>query len=204
MTKRLHPGTLLLVAACTAACGEVGSYYDDDQDPSNTGSLDGGGLGSSVPDAGGSDAAGGDGGVPWDARFGDGGGAGDASTWDASPAPDAGGNSWDASVADAGGYDAAQPDAGGGGGSDSGTPGNQCSTLTYNSFGQQFLSSYCTGCHGAVGAVRGIRLDTLENLVSRKGGAKSAVLSGAMPQGTNRPSTADRERFGQWIDCGPN
>jgi hypothetical protein len=208
----LHPRTLLIVAALCAACGEDGYSADDfdDQtgDPSNAGGWDAGNQGGGTGGTGGAgaDAGRADGSVPWDARFDAG---GPAPGWDAGAAPDAAWNSGsDAGRADAAiGTDAAAADAGSDASrADASTPdaaSNTC-TLTYANFGQQFLTSYCVGCHGAVSPRAGVRLDSLGGITARKVQAKAAVLNSIMPQGTNRPSAADRERFGQWIDCGPN
>jgi hypothetical protein len=200
----LHPRTLLLVAALCAACGEDGYEDYDDQtgDPSNAGAWDAGNQGGGTGGAG-ADAGRADGSVPWDARF-DAGGPG--SGWDAGAAPDAAWNSSDAGRADAA-SDAAWAEAGADASrADASAPdaaGGSC-TLTYANFGQQFLSNYCVGCHGAVSPRGNLRLDSLASITARKAQAKAAVLNSVMPQGANKPSAADRERFGQWLDCGPN
>ncbi|HVZ33998.1 MAG TPA: hypothetical protein VG963_16340 [Polyangiaceae bacterium] len=146
-----------------------------------------------------------------------GGGAADAGTWDAgksSSAPDAGkawvdsgsawhdsGSAWAAdsgstSWGDAGSKDAGHSDGGAGGGS--------CSALTYASFGQQFLTSYCVGCHGSTLVSGGVRLDSLSNLQSHKAAVKSAVADGTMPQGSKKPTSDERTQLENWIDCGAN
>jgi hypothetical protein len=207
----LHPRTLLIVAALCAACGEDGysaeDYDDQIGDPANAGGWDAGNQGGGTGGTGGASADAGrtDGGLPWDARFDAG---GSAPGWDAGAAQDAGWNSgadagradaasgtdaaWAEAGADASRADASAPDAAG-----------SC-TLTYANFGQQFLTTYCVGCHGAVSPRANLRLDSLAGITARKVQAKAAVLNSVMPQGTNKPSAADRERFGQWIDCGPN
>lgn len=82
--------------------------------------------------------------------------------------------------------------------------GSTCDTLTYDSFGQMFLSNYCTTCHGATMAQAGIKLDSLANVQTNKSKAKSEVTKSSMPpRGAKAPTAAERTQFGQWIDCGP-
>jgi len=134
--------------------------------------------------------------------------SGDAGAWDAR-VKDAGaakpdGGAWDA----AGGREGATknedddndstPD--GGSGRDPG--GDSCATLSYQTFGKQFLTDYCVSCHGGAAPTGGFKLDTLAALTSRKAGVKKQVLSGGMPMGDKKPSGSERARLGQWIDCG--
>jgi hypothetical protein len=80
-----------------------------------------------------------------------------------------------------------------------------CATLTYQSFGQQFLSMYCTSCHTGASAQRGIMLDTLAGVQKNKVAIRRQAVAGtAMPPRAPRPMTADRQKLGQWLDCGPN
>jgi hypothetical protein len=213
MTKQLHPRTLLIVAALCAACGEdaLDEYDDQTGDPANMGGWDSGNTGNGGTGGANADAGRGDASPPWDARFDagntGGGGAADAGGgWDAGPSVDAGWSGPDASV-DAGRSDAGAADASADASrADAGTPGADASTctLTYANFGQQFLTTYCVGCHGATSPRANVRLDSLSGITARKAQAKAAVLNNIMPQGLNKPSDADRQRFGQWLDCGPN
>ncbi len=197
--KRFHPRTLLIVlAACSASCGDdtySADDYDDQNENVNTsdGGVQGaGGDGSVAADAG-NDAA------PWGSGSNDA-SAPDGGSWDASQASDSGPGGY----GDAGGYDAGRTDAGGndagGGGTDAGP---SCDSLTYETFGRQFMTDYCVGCHGASNPRANLSLTSLSAIVTAKARVKSAVTGGAMPQGTKKPSTAERERLGQWIDCGP-
>lgn len=223
MKNGLHARTLLLLTALCAACGEDGYEYDDQfGDPANAGGWDAGTVGGTTAGgttaggsvaggstaggstAGGGTAGGGDGGVPWDARF-DGGGAAGGAGWDAGSTQDAAwGSDSDAGAADAASTADASWSADAGSDASSADSGGGACTLTYENFGRQFLSTYCVGCHGSVSPSAGVRLDSLAGITGRKAGAKAAVLNGAMPQGGTRPSNADRERFGEWLDCGPN
>ena len=116
---------------------------------------------------------------------------------------DAGIGSDAAATADAGSSaDASKPvvDAGK---SDAGA--STCDTLTYDSFGQAFLMSYCVNCHGPTLAQKNIKLDTLAGVVAKKSQVKSEVSGSSMPPfGSKAPTAAERKQFGQWIDCGPN
>ncbi|MDB4986222.1 MAG: hypothetical protein JWN04_1400 [Myxococcaceae bacterium] len=100
-------------------------------------------------------------------------------------------------VVDAGHTTGGTKDAGSGGGT------STCDTLTYASFGQAFLSKYCTSCHGGV-AVQGgfISLDSPQGIQAQAAKAKSAVANGSMPRSGAKPSFTEKTQFGQWIDCG--
>jgi hypothetical protein len=214
MTKQLHTRTLLIVAALWAACGEdaIDDYDDQTGDPANTGGWDtstpvtpGGNTGGWSADAASSDAA------PWGARSdagsSGGGGSADAGSggsWDAGANIDAGWSGGSDASVDAGPSDAGSDASVDAGRSDGGGADAAACTLTYANFGQQFLSTYCVGCHGATNPRANVRLDSLAGITARKTQAKAAVLTSIMPQGSNRPSQADRQRFGQWLDCGPN
>jgi hypothetical protein len=96
--------------------------------------------------------------------------------------------------------DARTPDASGDGGA-------SCATLTYQSFGQQFLTTNCTSCHTGTRAQRGILLDTLAGVQTNKAAIRRQAVTGtSMPPRTaaTKPSAADRQKLGQWLDCGPN
>jgi hypothetical protein len=112
----------------------------------------------------------------------------------------------DASASDAGVSDASASDAGemDAGKADAGSAGSTCDTLTYDSFGKTFMTTYCTSCHGSAMAQKNIRLDTLAGVTSAKNKVKAEVASSAMPpRGSKMPSAAERTDLGKWIDCGP-
>lgn len=94
---------------------------------------------------------------------------------------------------DAGAADASMGDAG------------PCASLTYASFGQQFIMTYCYSCHSGTRPQHNISLDTLANVQKNKAAVKrEAVTMMAMPPQNPRPTAAERMKLGQWIDCGPN
>ncbi|MDB4990520.1 MAG: hypothetical protein JWN04_5698 [Myxococcaceae bacterium] len=82
---------------------------------------------------------------------------------------------------------------------------SSCSELTYDTFGEAFLSSYCVSCHGPTLAENRVRLDSLSNLSSNANKAKSEVASGSMPpRGASAPSSTERAMFSAWMACGAN
>lgn len=190
MSHRSHPSWFLALSLLAVSCGDGSGPdlpTDMESDPSETASTG--------HDAGSKDA-------------------GRAATHDAGsshvtvdagdppigepPAVDAGHHDAGAGAGkpDAGKTNPATPDAGGTGGA--------CDSLTYDSFGQAFLAKYCVSCHGGFLPQSGVKLDSLSGVQASKSKAKSQVSSSSMPpRGSATPSAAERQQFGQWIDCGP-
>jgi cytochrome c5 len=109
----------------------------------------------------------------------------------------------------------AKQDAGKPGSTDagSGTPAASasCAELTYASFGEMFLKTYCYECHSSkVGMpLGGVVLDAPAGVAKSVSVLKRMVIpradgkEPAMPKGGNDDLTdAERVKFGQWIDCG--
>ncbi len=195
MTAKLKIPTLLVVALFSVSCVDgygVGDY-DEDEDSEDDDDDDSKDKGSaSTPDSGGKDAGAS---ASWDA------GKDSGSAWDAGKSADSGAG-WSADAGKS--VDAGWVDAGKDAGRGDASASASCSELTYDAFGEEFLTNYCVSCHGPTVQKNNIRLDSLANVVQRKAGVKSAVLSGNMPQGTKKPTEEERTQFGQWIDCGPN
>jgi hypothetical protein len=87
------------------------------------------------------------------------------------------------------GMDAAQPgDAGVGGDAGGCDP-----SVTYASFGQTFLNTYCNGCHGFT-----------QQVAEQSGSALSAAAGTGtfMPPTDPKPSAAQRHELAAWIACG--
>lgn len=93
----------------------------------------------------------------------------------------------------------------------SGGAAASCSTLTYASFGQNFLSTYCLGCHGGtvtgaarMGAPTDAVFDTLAEVKAESRKLMSEVVTKrTMPFGNaKKPTDAERTEFGQWLSCG--
>lgn len=80
-------------------------------------------------------------------------------------------------------------------------------TLTYASFGQAFMATECTSCHGTARAEGGIRLDTQSSVQANASLIDSVAGAGpngertSMPQGASVPA-ATREQLSTWLACG--
>lgn len=90
------------------------------------------------------------------------------------------------------------------------------STLTYDNFGQTFMTTYCVSCHDSAktGAARNGApafhdFDTLNgiksvsNHVDEYAAAGPSSVNEIMPEGDGPfPTLAEREMLGEWIACG--
>jgi uncharacterized membrane protein len=105
------------------------------------------------------------------------------------------------------------------GGEEEGDPtGSTCppgSTLTYETFGNDFMQSYCIECHASdlpaperMGAPVGVDFDTLEGILDRADEIDRRAAAG--PDATNtvmppaeqpQPSEAERLQLGEWLAC---
>ena len=91
------------------------------------------------------------------------------------------------------------------------------STLTYENFGQAFMTSYCTNCHATtlVGADRngatvdhdfdvlaGIRGQAMH--IDQAAGIGPAAENRNMPpaEETAQPTDAERRQLAEWLSCG--
>jgi hypothetical protein len=79
--------------------------------------------------------------------------------------------------------------------------------VTWETFGQGFLTTYCQGCHGSnapdrKGAPETIVFDAFDDVVKWKGLILSAVTSDPpiMPP-AGGPPEADRDLVGLWLTC---
>lgn len=88
------------------------------------------------------------------------------------------------------------------------------STLTWESFGQSFMSTYCTRCHAStlegdarMGAPLYHDFDSLMGVlvvadhVDEKAAAGPAATNTFMPIGTPTPTMAERQQLGEWLQC---
>jgi uncharacterized membrane protein len=91
----------------------------------------------------------------------------------------------------------------------------QISTLTYNTFGKQFMERYCTRCHSSEltgsarqGAPTFHDFDTLfgikavSNHIDETTAAGPASVNEGMPIGGPAPTEMERYQLGTWIACG--
>lgn len=90
------------------------------------------------------------------------------------------------------------------------------STLTYQSFGQQFMTEYCVECHDSQktgsernGATLDHDFDTLigvrsvSNHIDQAAGAGPDAVNDQMPpEGEPQPSLEERQMLAEWIACG--
>jgi uncharacterized membrane protein len=89
------------------------------------------------------------------------------------------------------------------------------SDLTYDSFGRQFFSDYCTRCHSTsvTGAARmnaplDHNFDTLDGVkqeiehVDEVAAAGPDSTNTLMPPDGKKPSAEERLKLGEWIACG--
>ncbi len=76
--------------------------------------------------------------------------------------------------------------------------------LSYASFGQAFMTQYCTACHGSARAENGIRLDTLAKVQAYKSAviAESGTRTSMPPSGSTAPSSSERALLTEWLSCG--
>src|SRR5688572_25808006 len=80
-----------------------------------------------------------------------------------------------------------------------------CTTApTYENFGEDFVSTYCLGCHASgIPGEPDNTFDTHEDIMDQADGMADALMSGLMPlEGALQPSAEDRERAIQWLSCG--
>jgi len=88
------------------------------------------------------------------------------------------------------------------------------STLTWDSFGQAFMTRYCTRCHArtltgadrqgapsfhdfdTVFGVRAVRVH-----IDETSAAGPAAVNTSMPPDGERPSMAERLQLGEWLAC---
>ena len=89
------------------------------------------------------------------------------------------------------------------------------STLTYNNFGKNFMTKYCTRCHSSEltgadrqGAPSFHDFDTLygikavSNHIDETTAAGPAAVNDGMPIDGPSPTKDERYQLGEWIACG--
>lgn len=80
-------------------------------------------------------------------------------------------------------------------------------TETYDSFGKQFFADYCNSCHSAGTGVKGAETRPYETQAQIQADAEaifeqSGGTNTAMPQGTKKPTDAERVQLANWLACG--
>jgi Cytochrome c len=93
-------------------------------------------------------------------------------------------------------------------------PDGDSSTLTYENFGKEFFSKYCTSCHSSkvkgdarMKAPADHNFDTYEEieLLSEHIDQKAAAgtkTNVSMPPTDPKPTLEERKKLGEWIACG--
>ena len=84
------------------------------------------------------------------------------------------------------------------------------SPMRWDSFAEPFFTVWCTSCHSsaAVGELRygapvGVDLDTYEGVAAWEDRVDArAVETTDMPLGGYGPPEEEREKLGEWLDCG--
>lgn len=89
------------------------------------------------------------------------------------------------------------------------------STLTYENFGQKFMSDHCLRCHSSSvkdadrkGAPADHNFDSLAEIqlfsdhIDQKAAAGPNSTNVSMPPSDPKPSMEQREQLGEWLACG--
>ncbi|HEY5920824.1 MAG TPA: c-type cytochrome [Kofleriaceae bacterium] len=89
------------------------------------------------------------------------------------------------------------------------------STLTYASFGQTFMTQYCTRCHSStlsgddrMGATLDHDFDTQLGIqqvgdhIDRSAGSGPDATNDQMPPDGARPTLMERQQLAEWMACG--
>jgi uncharacterized membrane protein len=82
-------------------------------------------------------------------------------------------------------------------------------TLTYDSFGREFLATQCNTCHARDattrhGAPEAYHFDTLADIHARADRifVRAAGPNTSMPPGPYDPPADERDRLAEWLACG--
>jgi mono/diheme cytochrome c family protein len=80
------------------------------------------------------------------------------------------------------------------------------STLSYETFGQDFFETNCLACHGSKGP-ESPKLDTLEKIRANSTAIDEQAAAGPSGVNTNMPeggsvTEAERRKLGEWLACG--
>ena len=85
----------------------------------------------------------------------------------------------------------------------------QESELTYESFGAEFLDTYCQKCHASDaddrnGAPGSFHFDTVEDVRERAARifVRAAASNTSMPPGPDDPPEEERMLLAEWLACG--
>jgi mono/diheme cytochrome c family protein len=91
---------------------------------------------------------------------------------------------------------------------DGGSEGPDCSTntLTYSNYGQALMNQHCIACHGATPVGSTTKLDTLAAIQAASQGIMTRAVEltemPTMPYLLPALPEAERQKLGQWLECG--
>ncbi|MFO0744479.1 MAG: hypothetical protein U1F43_02250 [Myxococcota bacterium] len=74
------------------------------------------------------------------------------------------------------------------------------SGLTWDNFGQDFMTSYCTRCHGSFGSQGGVQRSRGSIDLYAADGPNAS--NHGMPTSSPTPTTEERQLLGEWLSCG--
>ncbi len=88
------------------------------------------------------------------------------------------------------------------------------STLTYDNFGRQFVTTYCVRCHDSAksGSARNgapafhdydtvIGIRAVRDHIDQYAAAGPDAVNTGMPPEDPRPTPAERQQLGEWLSC---
>ncbi len=76
--------------------------------------------------------------------------------------------------------------------------------LTYDTFGHNFMSLYCAGCHNPVRKEKNVLLDTAAGVRTHASSSIGQAGTGMSmpPVDSLQPTTAERAQLTAWLSCG--
>ncbi len=86
------------------------------------------------------------------------------------------------------------------GGQETGATCPPDSTLTWETFGETFMSAWCVDCHSGFADPVRVRRDAGE--IDRVAGAGPNGVNTEMPEGQLKPTLQEREALATWLACG--
>jgi hypothetical protein len=82
------------------------------------------------------------------------------------------------------------------------------STLTYDSFGKAFFTSYCLRCHGAFSLGDMVSFASIDNIraasriIDGRAGFGPKAMNESMPPSDPKPTDDERTKLAEWLACG--
>ncbi len=85
-------------------------------------------------------------------------------------------------------------------GSETGAECPPDSPHTWESFGETFMTAYCVPCHQKYGDVAQVRREA--HAIELAAGAGPNGVNTSMPEGSVKPTRAERAALATWLACG--